>query len=203
MSHAVTLLMLLIGTHNCSGTLLFHVNPRPCVISSTDGIVYLLCVCDLCLNLMQCPDARSDLVVMCSFLLCPGKPYCQDARALQAAIETQRKYKHVLWYTLFVAAYLIVLYLQASAYNSGEVVSTLRQALMPGQLPSCLQSHRAHVSKRCAWQTACTEAALLPNARLDARCKALSVVCLLGLPIASQKSFSDVSEAAYSMPCIA
>ncbi|KAL3141617.1 hypothetical protein ABBQ32_004857 [Trebouxia sp. C0010 RCD-2024] len=48
-----------------------------------------------------------------------------------AAVETQRKYKHVLWYSLFVAAYLIVLYLQASAYNSGEVVSTLRQALMP------------------------------------------------------------------------
>lgn len=48
-------------------------------------------------------------------------------------METQRKYKHVLWYSLFVAAYLIVLYLQASAYNSGEVVSTLRQALMPGQ----------------------------------------------------------------------
>ena len=52
---------------------------------------------------------------------------------LQAAVETQRKYKHVLWYSLFVAAYLIVLYLQASAYNSGEVVSTLRHALMPGQ----------------------------------------------------------------------
>ncbi|DBA89815.1 hypothetical protein WJX79_008735 [Trebouxia sp. C0005] len=48
-----------------------------------------------------------------------------------AAVETQRKYKHVLWYSLFVAAYLIVLYLQASAYNSGEVVSTLRNALMP------------------------------------------------------------------------
>ena len=53
---------------------------------------------------------------------------------MQAAVETQRKYKHVLWYSLFVAAYLIVLYLQASAYNSGEVVSTLRQALMPGRL---------------------------------------------------------------------
>ena len=52
---------------------------------------------------------------------------------MQAAVETQRKYKHVLWYSLFVAAYLIVLYLQASAYNSGEVVSTLRNALMPGQ----------------------------------------------------------------------
>ena len=51
--------------------------------------------------------------------------------AMQAAVETQRKYKHVLWYSLFVAAYLIVLYLQASAYNSGEVVSTLRNALMP------------------------------------------------------------------------
>ena len=54
---------------------------------------------------------------------------------LQAAVETQRKYKHVLWYSLFVAAYLIVLYLQASAYNSGEVVSTLRNQLMPGKPP--------------------------------------------------------------------
>lgn len=55
---------------------------------------------------------------------------------LQAAVETQRKYKHVLWYSLFVAAYLIVLYLQASAYNSGEVVSTLRNALMPSKSTS-------------------------------------------------------------------
>ena len=54
---------------------------------------------------------------------------------VQAAVETQRKYKHVLWYSLFVAAYLIVLYLQASAYNSGEVVSTLRNQLMPGKPP--------------------------------------------------------------------
>ena len=63
---------------------------------------------------------------------------------LQAAVETQRKYKHVLWYSLFVAAYLIVLYLQASAYNSGEVVSTLRNQLMPGEPPQlcciCLHS---------------------------------------------------------------
>ena len=58
--------------------------------------------------------------------------HCTDAT--QAAVETQRKYKHVLWYSLFVAAYLIVLYLQASAYNSGEVVSTLRNALMPGEI---------------------------------------------------------------------
>ena len=34
------------------------------------------------------------------------------SHAMQAAVETQRKYKHVLWYSLFVAAYLIVLYLQ-------------------------------------------------------------------------------------------
>lgn len=64
----------------------------------------------------------------------------RDCAALQAAVETQRKYKHVLWYSLFVAAYLIVLYLQASAYNSGEVVSTLRQALMPGQSSLCIPS---------------------------------------------------------------
>ena len=55
---------------------------------------------------------------------------------LQAAVETQRKYKHVLWDSLFVAAYFIVLYLQASAYNSGEVVSTLRNALMPSKSAS-------------------------------------------------------------------
>ena len=59
------------------------------------------------------------------------------APVLQAAVETQRKYKHVLWYTLFVAAYLVVLYLQASAYNSGEVVQTLRNALMPSKLKIC------------------------------------------------------------------
>ena len=58
---------------------------------------------------------------------------CDIYVVLQAAVETQRKYKHVLWYSLFVAAYLIVLYLQASAYNSGEVVSTLRNALMPSE----------------------------------------------------------------------
>ncbi|KAK9804279.1 hypothetical protein WJX72_004431 [[Myrmecia] bisecta] len=58
-----------------------------------------------------------------------------------AAVETQRKYKHVLWYSLFVAAYLIVLFLQASAYNSGEVVSTLRNALMPdGGMTATFQS---------------------------------------------------------------
>ena len=56
-------------------------------------------------------------------------------------METQRKYKHVLFYSLFVAAYLIVLYLQASAYNSGEVVSTLRNALMPpGGMSTTFQS---------------------------------------------------------------
>ena len=59
------------------------------------------------------------------------------ATVLQAAVETQRKYKHVLWYSLFVAAYLVVLYLQASAYNSGEVVQTLRNALMPSTPKLC------------------------------------------------------------------
>lgn len=47
-------------------------------------------------------------------------------------------------YSLFVAAYLIVLYLQASAYNSGEVVSTLRNALMP-----CEARHRLLVCWQC------------------------------------------------------
>ena len=65
-------------------------------------------------------------------------PMLMTSYAMQAAVETQRKYKHVLWYSLFVAAYLIVLYLQASAYNSGEVVSTLRNALMPCEHFLCL-----------------------------------------------------------------
>ena len=43
--------------------------------------------------------------------------------------------RRVLWYSLFVALYLIVLYLQASAYKSADVVATLRNALMvDGQL---------------------------------------------------------------------
>lgn len=41
----------------------------------------------------------------------------------------------MLWYSLFVTVYLVVLYLQASAYKSADVVSTLRNALMvDGQL---------------------------------------------------------------------
>lgn len=57
------------------------------------------------------------------------------AKAVQqkvaAAVEMSRKYRHVAWYSLFVAAYMVVLYLQASAYQSGEVVKTLKQAFMP------------------------------------------------------------------------
>lgn len=47
------------------------------------------------------------------------------------AVEVTRKYRHVAWYSAFVAAYMIVLYLQASAYKSGEVVKTLKKALLP------------------------------------------------------------------------
>lgn len=32
----------------------------------------------------------------------------------QAAVEMSRKYRHVAWYSLFVAAYMVVLYLQVS-----------------------------------------------------------------------------------------
>jgi hypothetical protein len=37
-----------------------------------------------------------------------------------------RKYRHVAWYSLFVAAYMVVLYLQADAYKSSDVVATLK-----------------------------------------------------------------------------
>lgn len=57
------------------------------------------------------------------------------ARAVQqkvaAAVEMARKYRHVAWYSLFVAAYMVVLYLQADAYKSAEVVTTLKNAFTP------------------------------------------------------------------------
>lgn len=46
------------------------------------------------------------------------------------SVEVARRYRRVLWYSIFVLVYLIVLYLQASAYKSADVVSTLRNALM-------------------------------------------------------------------------
>ncbi|EFJ43954.1 hypothetical protein VOLCADRAFT_95902 [Volvox carteri f. nagariensis] len=67
----------------------------------------------------------------------PEKPPTNEevAKAVQqkvaAAVEMSRKYRHVAWYSLFVAAYMVVLYLQASAYKSGEVVETLKKAFMP------------------------------------------------------------------------
>lgn len=33
----------------------------------------------------------------------------------QAAVEMSRKYRHVLWYSLFVGAYMVVLWFQVSA----------------------------------------------------------------------------------------
>jgi hypothetical protein len=50
-------------------------------------------------------------------------------------VDIVQRYRRVLWYSLFITVYLIVLYLQASAYKSADVVSTLRNALMvDGQL---------------------------------------------------------------------
>lgn len=69
--------------------------------------------------------------------LAPERPPTNEevAKAVQqkvaAAVEMSRKYRHVLWYSIFVAAYMVVLYLQASAYKSGEVVETLKKAFMP------------------------------------------------------------------------
>jgi len=58
------------------------------------------------------------------------------AKAVQhkvaAAVEMSRKYRHVGWYSAFVAAYMVVLWCQARSYKSGEVVQTLKQAFMPG-----------------------------------------------------------------------
>ncbi|KAF5841058.1 hypothetical protein DUNSADRAFT_14616 [Dunaliella salina] len=57
------------------------------------------------------------------------------AKAVQqkvaAAVEMARKYRHVGWYASFVAAYIIILYFQASAYKSGDVVQTLKKAFLP------------------------------------------------------------------------
>eukprot|EP00892_Ulva_mutabilis_P009550 jgi/Ulvmu1/6968/UM033_0025.1 len=63
----------------------------------------------------------------------------QIVQALQLkvakSVDIATRYRRVLWYSLFVTVYLIVLYLQASAYKSADVVSTLRNALMvDGQL---------------------------------------------------------------------
>lgn len=44
----------------------------------------------------------------------PALPVCP-----QAAVEMSRKYRHVAWYSLFVAAYMVVLYLQVSRHNPG------------------------------------------------------------------------------------
>ncbi|MEW5304614.1 MAG: hypothetical protein WDW36_007214 [Sanguina aurantia] len=52
-------------------------------------------------------------------------------KSVAAAVELSRKYRHVAWYSAFVAAYMAVLYLQANAYKSGEVVATLKATFMP------------------------------------------------------------------------
>ncbi|KAG2441285.1 hypothetical protein HYH02_010124 [Chlamydomonas schloesseri] len=67
----------------------------------------------------------------------PERPPTNEevAKAVQqkvaAAVEMSRKYRHVAWYSLFVAAYMVVLYLQASAYKSGEVVETMKKLFLP------------------------------------------------------------------------
>uniref|UniRef100_A0A061REY9 Polycystin cation channel family n=3 Tax=Tetraselmis sp. GSL018 TaxID=582737 RepID=A0A061REY9_9CHLO len=50
---------------------------------------------------------------------------------VEEAVQLQAKYRHAGLYTLFVIAYLVVLYLQASAYKSGDVVRTLKEVMMP------------------------------------------------------------------------
>lgn len=42
-------------------------------------------------------------------MLSATTPFVQ---CVQAAVEMSRKYRHVAWYSLFVAAYMVVLYLQ-------------------------------------------------------------------------------------------
>eukprot|EP00878_Enallax_costatus_P014604 GHUV01015278.1.p1 GENE.GHUV01015278.1~~GHUV01015278.1.p1 ORF type:complete len:330 (+),score=78.71 GHUV01015278.1:470-1459(+) len=50
---------------------------------------------------------------------------------VSASVDIFRKYRHVTWYTIFVGLYMLVLYFQASSFKSGEVVATLKQALLP------------------------------------------------------------------------
>ena len=52
-----------------------------------------------------------------------------------------RKYRHVAWYSLFVAAYMVVLYLQADAYKSSDVVATLKGKCFSSLSHSLLTSH--------------------------------------------------------------
>jgi hypothetical protein len=51
---------------------------------------------------------------------------------VQAAVETSRKYRHVAWYSLFVIAYMVVLYLQVSPYLLCELGPNV-----PSQLHAC------------------------------------------------------------------
>ena len=65
------------------------------------------------------------------------------AKAVQqkvaAAVETSRKYRHVAWYSLFVAVYMIVLYLQARARAA---------AAAPARRPASLLQSRSRASAR-------------------------------------------------------
>jgi hypothetical protein len=51
---------------------------------------------------------------------------------LKAAVETEHNYRSILAFTAFMVLYLGVLWLQASAFRTSEVVSTLRELLLPG-----------------------------------------------------------------------
>lgn len=62
----------------------------------------------------------------------PTNEQVVEALQLKVAksVEVARRYRRVIWYSLFVTVYLIILYLQANAYKSSDVVSTLQNALM-------------------------------------------------------------------------
>ncbi|WIA30648.1 hypothetical protein OEZ86_000722 [Tetradesmus obliquus] len=52
-------------------------------------------------------------------------------KQVATSVENYRNYRHVTWYTLFIVLYMLVLYFQASSFKSGEVVATLKAALLP------------------------------------------------------------------------
>lgn len=88
----------------------------------------------------------------------------------------------VLVYALFVAAYIVALFLQASAYDTGEVVATLRGLLLPGARPRQPRAGAALLSagihpRLCA-------AAGVQQVRMQPRLLAQQVLALQSLPCA-------------------
>ncbi|KAI8474039.1 MAG: hypothetical protein J3K34DRAFT_383443 [Monoraphidium minutum] len=49
---------------------------------------------------------------------------------VEETVDLCRNYRHAVWYMLFVAVYMIVLYFQASSFQAAGVVSTLRFVLL-------------------------------------------------------------------------